>query len=48
MVGILVVIGVKIGQMVFFEHEPVPEHASYAVKGQYNNQKEVTESKELK
>lgn len=40
--------GMKIGQMVFFEHEPVPEHASYAVKGQYNNQKEVTESKELK
>ncbi|MFA5920179.1 MAG: hypothetical protein WC856_02660 [Methylococcaceae bacterium] len=37
-----------IGQMVFFEHEPVPKHASYAVKGQYNNQKCVTESKGIR
>lgn len=34
--------GDKIGQVVFFEGEPVPEHASYATKGGYNNNKEVT------
>jgi len=33
--------GMRIGQMVFFEHEPVGDE-SYAVKGNYNNQKEVT------
>ena len=32
----------KIGQVVFFECEPVPEEASYATKGGYNNNKEVT------
>jgi deoxycytidine triphosphate deaminase len=26
----------KIGQMVFFRCAPVPDHASYAAKGQYN------------
>ena len=35
----------KIGQVVFFKHEPVPEDASYATKGQYNGQKKVQESK---
>lgn len=37
-----------IGQMVFFEHEPVPHHASYAVTGQYNHQSCVTESKGIR
>jgi len=37
--------GMKIGQMVFFECEPVPDDQSYAIKGQYNNQETVTENK---
>lgn len=37
--------GMKIGQMVFWECNPVPEENSYAVKGQYNNQATVTGSK---
>lgn len=37
--------GMKIGQMVFWECEPVPERHSYATKGQYNNQYSVTASK---
>lgn len=37
--------GMKIGQVVFFECEPVPEEKSYAVKGQYNDQDKVTSSK---
>ena len=37
--------GMKIGQMVFWECEPVPEEHGYASKGQYNNQKSVTASK---
>lgn len=28
--------GMKIGQMIFYRHFPVPDHASYAAKGQYN------------
>lgn len=28
--------GDPIGQMVFFMHEPVPDHASYAARGRYN------------
>lgn len=40
--------GMKCGQIVFFEHEPVPEHASYATKGQYNGDKEAKQSKGLK
>lgn len=39
--------GMKCGQMVFFEHEPVPEHASYAAKGQYNGDREASQSKGL-
>jgi dCTP deaminase len=35
----------KIGQMVFFRHTPVPKEFGYAIKGQYNNQKTVTASK---
>jgi len=34
--------GDRIGQMVFFQHEPVPEDKSYAVRGSYNNNREVT------
>lgn len=37
--------GMKIGQMVFFECEPVPSENSYATKGQYNNQSTTTASK---
>ena len=37
--------GMKIGQMMFFKCQPVPEEHSYAVKGQYNHQLEVTASK---
>lgn len=33
--------GQKIGQIVFFKGEPVPSAASYATRGQYNNQREV-------
>ena len=33
--------GVAIGQVVFFEHEPVPDDRSYAVRGRYNNDKTV-------
>jgi len=40
--------GMKIGQMVFFECEPVPEENSYAIKGQYNDQSTVTGSKGVK
>ena len=40
--------GMKIGQMVFFEGEPVPDYASYAIRGQYNNDKEVTANKGVK
>lgn len=29
--------GDPIGQMVFFKHEPVPDHMSYKVQGRYNN-----------
>ena len=31
--------GDGIGQMIFFQHEPVPAHASYATKGRYNGDK---------
>ncbi len=37
--------GMAIGQIVFYRHAPVPIEAGYAVKGQYNNQLKVTESK---
>jgi dCTP deaminase len=35
----------KIGQMIFFECEPVPDKHSYANTGQYNGQATVTENK---
>lgn len=37
--------GDKIGQVVFFKHEPVPEKESYAVKGSYNKDKTVKGAK---
>lgn len=40
--------GMKIGQMVFWECEPVPESESYAKKGQYNNQNTTQASKGLR
>lgn len=40
--------GMKIGQIVFWECEPVPVEHSYAVKGRYNCQAGATESKGLK
>lgn len=40
--------GIKCGQMVFFEHEDVPEDRSYAVRGQYNNDETVTKGGVLK
>lgn len=41
-------VGMKIGQVVFFKGEPVPDTASYAVRGQYNSDKEVTGNKGVK
>ena len=37
--------GMKIGQMVFWLCDTIPEENSYAVKGQYNKQQTVTGSK---
>lgn len=33
--------GDRIGQMVFFRHQPVPVEKSYATRGSYNNDKQV-------
>lgn len=41
-------VGMKIGQMVFFQGEHVPEQHSYAARGQYNNDKEATPNKGVK
>lgn len=40
--------GMKIGQVMFYEHEPVPEDRSYKFRGQYNNSREVTHSRGIK
>tara|TARA_R110000822_G_scaffold84867_2_gene199011 strand:+ start:4442 stop:5002 length:561 start_codon:yes stop_codon:yes gene_type:complete len=40
--------GMKIGQMVFFKCDPVPDQFSYKNKGQYNNQETVTANKGLR
>ena len=37
--------GMKIGQVIFWECDPVPDSESYAVKGQYNGQEKVTGNK---
>jgi dCTP deaminase len=34
--------GDRIGQMVFFEHDAVPEDKSYAKRGSYNNDRQTT------
>ena len=39
---IVLSLGDPIGQVIFFEHEPVPAHASYRNRGRYNNDKETT------
>ncbi|MDB4342603.1 dCTP deaminase [bacterium] len=40
--------GMKIGQITFWECDPVPDGEGYDVKGQYNKQDTVTESKGIK
>lgn len=40
--------GMKCGQAIFMKHAPVPDHASYAVKGQYNQQSGVQASKGIR
>jgi deoxycytidine triphosphate deaminase len=40
--------GMKIGQMIFWKGEPVPEDASYYLKGQYNHDKQAQPSKGLR
>lgn len=37
--------GMRIGQMIFHRGAPVPDHASYATKGQYNHDTSATPSK---
>lgn len=40
--------GDKCGQATFYKHDPVPEENSYAVKGQYNGDESVSQSKGAK
>jgi len=40
--------GMPIGQVIFYEHEAVPDHKAYKNCGQYNNQITVTESKGIR
>lgn len=40
--------GMKIGQVKFFKHSPVPHNKSYAVRGQYNGQDKAQPSKGIK
>lgn len=42
---IVIRLGDKIGQMIFFRHEPVPLEHSYATKGSYNGDKSAQHSK---
>ena len=37
--------GMKIGQIIFHQGAPVPDHASYATRGQYNNDTTAQPSK---
>jgi dCTP deaminase len=39
--------GMPIGQLVFWRGEPVPRHASYAVRGSYNGQRDPQPAKEV-
>ncbi len=43
--SVLLEAGMKIGQMVFYRCDPVPDDQSYLVKGRYNNTTTVTASK---
>ncbi|CAB4169270.1 Dcd Deoxycytidine deaminase [uncultured Caudovirales phage] len=45
---LLLTVGMPIGQVIFYKHETVPTDKSYSVRGQYNNQIEVTESKGIR
>lgn len=45
---LLIKTGMPIGQVIFFKHENVPVDKSYSIRGQYNNQTEVTESKGIR
>jgi len=40
--------GMKIGQIIFHEGWPVPDAESYAVRGQYNNDKEAVGNKGIR
>ena len=40
--------GMKIGQIIFYEVEPVPDDVSYGAVGQYNGDKQATNSKGLR
>jgi dCTP deaminase len=40
--------GDKVGQLIFFEHDPVPVEGSYATKGSYNNDAGVSAVKQEK
>jgi dCTP deaminase len=40
--------GMKIGQMVFWHCDPVPEHASYRARGQYCGDREAQPSKGIR
>lgn len=40
--------GMKIGQIIFYEVDKVPEEASYKNRGQYNNDKKTTSSRGLR
>jgi deoxycytidine triphosphate deaminase len=40
--------GMKCGQMVFFRHTEVPADRSYAARGQYNGDKSVAATKEVR
>lgn len=43
--GIRIRPGQRIGQIVFFEHEPVPAEGLYANRGRYNGDREVSAAK---
>lgn len=40
--------GMKAGQCIFFKGNPVPQHASYATRGQYNHDRAAQPSKGVK
>lgn len=40
--------GDRVGQMIFHRHEPVPKHASYAVRGAYNGDKTASPTKSVR